>query len=88
MPIISPITSKSNARVKALRASFSGNASQPGDLLGIEGEHLIAEAIRSGYTFETLFLREGSEAVLNRPSLSALEARSTLILSQIGRAHV
>lgn len=82
MPIISPITSKSNARVKALRASFSGNASQPGDLLGIEGEHLIAEAIRSGYTFETLFLREGSEAVLNRPSLSALEARSTLILSR------
>jgi len=82
MPTISPITSKSNARVKALRASFSGDASKPGDLLGIEGEHLIAEATRSGFILETLFLREGSEAVLNRPSLSGIEARSTLILSR------
>ena len=77
-----PITSKSNARVKTLRASFSGTASQPGDLLGIEGEHLIAEAVRSGIALETLFLREGSEAVLSRPSLSTLQARSTLILSR------
>jgi TrmH family RNA methyltransferase len=77
-----PITSKSNARVKALRASFSGKASQPGDLLGIEGEHLIAEAIRSGFTLETLFIREGSESVLARPSLSGLQANSTLTLSR------
>ena len=77
-----PITSKSNARVKALRASFSGKASQPGDLLGIEGEHLIAEAIRSGLTLETLFIREGSESVLDRPSLSGLEANSTLTLTR------
>ncbi len=77
-----PITSKSNARVKALRASFSGNASQPGDLLGIEGEHLITEALRSGYMLETLFLREGSEAVLARSSLSGLDARTLLTLSR------
>jgi TrmH family RNA methyltransferase len=82
MPPSAPITSKSNARVKALRASFSGDASQPGDLLGIEGEHLIAEAVRSGCTLQTLFLREGSESILNRPSLSALEARDTLVLSR------
>ena len=77
-----PITSKSNARVKALRASFGGNASQPGDLLGIEGEHLIAEALRSGCTLESLFLREGSEAILTRPSLSSLDARTLFILSR------
>ncbi len=77
-----PITSKSNARVKALRASFSGKPSQPGDLLGLEGEHLIAEALRSGLRLETLFLREGSESVLARPSLAGLEAASTLILSR------
>ena len=82
MPTISPITSKSNARVKALRASFSGDASKPGDLLGVEGEHLIAEATRSGFTLETLFLREGSESALNRPSLAEIKARSTLILSR------
>jgi TrmH family RNA methyltransferase len=77
-----PITSKSNARVKALRASFNGDACQPGDLLGIEGEHLIAEAIRSGYDLETLFLREGSESVLNSPSLSRLKPRDTQLLTR------
>ena len=82
MPAPAPITSKSNARVKALRASFSGKASLPGELLGLEGEHLIAEAIRSGLSLETLFLREGSEDVLDRPSLASLNARDTLILSR------
>ena len=77
-----PITSKSNARVKALRASFSGKASQPGDLLGLEGEHLIVEALRSGLTLETLFLREGSESVLDRPSLAGLAASTVLTLSR------
>ena len=77
-----PITSKSNARVKALRASFNGDPSQPGDLLGIEGEHLISEALRSGYTLEALFLREGSGAILTRPALSALDPGTTLILNR------
>ena len=81
MPPSAPITSKSNSRVKALRASFTGAASQPGDLLGIEGEHLIAEAIRSGFTLQTLFLREGSESVLHRPSLSSLDIRNAILLS-------
>jgi RNA methyltransferase, TrmH family len=82
MPAHAPITSKSNARVKALRAAFSGKASQPGELLGLEGEHLIAEAIRSGLTLETLFLRDGSESVLDRPALAGIEAHSTLILNR------
>lgn len=82
MTAIAPITSKSNARVKALRASFSGKASQPGELLGLEGEHLIAEAIRSGFALETLFLREGSESMLDRSALVGLEATSTLTLSR------
>jgi TrmH family RNA methyltransferase len=81
MPAPAPITSKSNARVKALRASFSGKPSQPGELLGLEGEHLIAEALRSNLTLQTLFLRQGSEAVLTRPSLSALTTHDTLILT-------
>jgi TrmH family RNA methyltransferase len=82
MPTPAPITSKSNARVKALRASFSGKASQPGDLLGLGGEHLIAEALRSNLALETLFLREGSEDVLARPALASLNARDTFILSR------
>jgi RNA methyltransferase, TrmH family len=81
MPPTAPITSKSNARVKALRASFSGKPSQPGDLLGIEGEHLIVEAIRSGFALETVFLREGSESILDRAALSGLGANNTVTLS-------
>ncbi len=82
MPAPAPITSKSNARVKALRASFSGRPSQPGDLLGLEGEHLIAEAIRSGLTLETLFLREGSQNILDLPALADIEVHDTLTLSR------
>lgn len=82
MPSPAPITSKSNARVKALRASFSGKPSQPGDLLGLEGEHLITEALRSGLTLETLFLREGSEDILTRPALALASTTHTLTLSR------
>jgi TrmH family RNA methyltransferase len=76
-----PITSRLNARVKALRASFSGKAAAPGDLLGIEGEHLIAEALRSGVGFETVFVRQGSERVLERAALAELRDVDTLMLS-------
>jgi len=55
-----PITSRANARVKELRASLSGKAHKPGDLLGLEGEHLIHEAHLAGYSFETIYLREGT----------------------------
>jgi TrmH family RNA methyltransferase len=50
--------------VKALRAALNGRASQAGQLIAIEGETLILEAIRSGIRLETVFAREGSEAVV------------------------
>jgi TrmH family RNA methyltransferase len=81
MPLGAPITSRSNARVKALRAAFSGDARRPGDLIGLEGEHLIAEALRSHLTFDTVFLREGSDAVLDRPALAGLSTRNFVVLS-------
>ena len=74
------ITSRTNARVKALRASFSGKASRPGELVGIEGENLIGEALRSGLGFETVFVREGSEAVLQQ--LASLAAEECVVLSR------
>jgi TrmH family RNA methyltransferase len=81
MPLGAPITSRTNARVKALRAAFSGEARRPGDLVGIEGEHLIAEALRSGMELEAVFIREGSEAVLDRPSLAGLPTHNLVVLS-------
>ena len=81
MTLPPPITSRSNARVKALRAAFSGSASKPGDLLAVEGEHLIAEAVRSGIELEAVFLRAGSERTLERSALADLQAKDCLVLS-------
>ena len=60
------ITSRTNARVKTLRAAFSGKASKPGELVGIEGVTLIGEAAKSRLWFDTVYLREGSEEALER----------------------
>lgn len=73
------ITSRTNARVKALRASFDGKASRPGEVVGLEGEHLIAEAVRSGLALETVFVRTGSEGVLER--LGDVGAKNVVALS-------
>lgn len=61
-----PITSRSNARVKALRASFSGEASKPGELVGVEGEILVSEALHSVPFVDTVFVRQGSEDILSQ----------------------
>jgi TrmH family RNA methyltransferase len=74
------ITSKANAKVKALRAAFAGKASRAGELVGIEGEHLLGEAMRSGVALETVFVREGSERVLARPALEGLKAGEVLLV--------
>jgi TrmH family RNA methyltransferase len=67
-----PITSRANPRVKALRASFRTDARSETNLLGLEGEHLIGEAVRSGLRLQMVFVREGSPEVLNRiPKISA-----------------
>ncbi len=78
-----PITSRTNARVKALRASLSGEVRKPGDLLGLEGQNLIFEAHGAGYAFDELFLREGSEALLREsPWLSELRVGHRVVLSR------
>ena len=68
--------------MKALRASFSGEASQPGDLLGIEGENLIAEAIRSLLGFDTVYVREDSQAVLSRLQLQSVRVKDWVVLAR------
>jgi TrmH family RNA methyltransferase len=82
MTLPPPITSRTNARVKALRAASGGDANSPGDLLAIEGENLIVEAMRSGVRFDTVFVREGSHDVLRRPALEGLDATNWAVLSK------
>jgi TrmH family RNA methyltransferase len=49
------ITSHQNARVKELRAALAGNTRER---IAVEGENLVAEALRSGVTGTLLFVRE------------------------------
>jgi RNA methyltransferase, TrmH family len=52
------ISSRTNPRVKQLRAAFAGQARLSGGLVAIEGEHLVSEAMRSGLPFKTIFISE------------------------------
>jgi TrmH family RNA methyltransferase len=64
MQLPAPVTSRTNAKVKTLRAAFEGKAAHPGELVGIEGATLIGEAVRSNMRLDTVFVRQGSEPVL------------------------
>src|SRR5579875_122079 len=80
VPLPPPITSRTNARVKALRAAFEGKAFRPGEIIAIEGATLILEALRSGARIDALFVREGSEALL-QSALSELRTIPIVVLS-------
>jgi len=63
------VQSRQNGRVKELRAAFAKPGKSESGLVGLEGEHLIAEALRSGLRLATVFFRTGSEALLERLAL-------------------
>jgi len=54
------VNSKQNARLKELRRALRSPERQPGVLIGIEGPHLVEEALRAGLRFQTLFVGEGN----------------------------
>jgi TrmH family RNA methyltransferase len=64
------VQSRQNARVKELRASLTSGGRSDAGLVGIEGEHLLAEAVRSGIEIPTVFFRSGDEALLSRIALN------------------
>jgi TrmH family RNA methyltransferase len=61
------VTSRSNQRVKQLRAALTGNLRPSNGWVGIEGEHLVTEALRSGLALQTVFLAEGTSAPSHLP---------------------
>ncbi len=67
--------------MKELRASFSGKATKPGELLGIEGETLLREAHRAGIMLDTIYVREGQESLLTTGPLHSVSAKSRVVLS-------
>lgn len=57
----SVVSSRANGRVKQLRAAFAGQARLSGGMVAIEGDHLLAEALRSGMVLKTVFVSERRE---------------------------
>ena len=55
------VSSRANARVKQLRAAFAGQARLSGDMVAIEGDHLLEEALLSGMVLKTVFVSERRE---------------------------
>jgi TrmH family RNA methyltransferase len=55
------ISSRTNARVKQLRAAFQGHARLGGGMVAIEGDHLLEEALRSGMVLKSVFVSERRE---------------------------
>jgi RNA methyltransferase, TrmH family len=55
------VSSRTNARVKQLRAAFQGHARLSGGMVAIEGDHLLEEALRSGLVLKTVFVSERRE---------------------------
>jgi TrmH family RNA methyltransferase len=55
------VTSRSNTRVKQLRAAFAGQARLSGGMVAVEGDNLLTEALRSGMVLKTVFVSEGRE---------------------------
>jgi TrmH family RNA methyltransferase len=57
---VDPITSRDNRWLKRFRAALHGGE-MDGDTIGIEGPHLIAEAIQAGLAVEALLTCPGGE---------------------------
>jgi TrmH family RNA methyltransferase len=52
------VTSRTNPRVKQLRAAFAGQARLSSGLIAIEGDHLLEEALASGQVVKSIFVSE------------------------------
>jgi TrmH family RNA methyltransferase len=65
------VESKQNARLKALRKALNAGARDADGLVGIEGQHLLEEALRAGLHVPTVFVAQGAERVLDALSLPA-----------------
>jgi len=78
------ITSRSNARIKQLRAAFAGQARLSGGLVAIEGDNLLNEALRSGMVLKTIFISERRELPRSVPkSVEALWLANDIFASVV-----
>jgi TrmH family RNA methyltransferase len=65
------IESRQNSRIRELRAALTRGPQQ--DHIGIEGLHLLQEAIRSGLPLKTVFVASGHEGLLEQLAIGDAE---------------
>lgn len=76
------VQSRHNPRVKELRAALERPGKLASGLIAIEGERMLAEALRSGLTPQILFIESGRGALLDRLGQSR-EARARLDSAEV-----
>jgi TrmH family RNA methyltransferase len=59
------VQSKQNSRLKELRRALANPIRDGNQLVGIEGPHLLSEALRAGLKIHCVFAAQGAEASLN-----------------------
>jgi RNA methyltransferase, TrmH family len=67
------IESRQNARIKELRAGLTQGAPTAAGHIAVEGLHLVQEAVKSGLKLHTVFVRSGSEGLLEHLALNGTE---------------
>jgi RNA methyltransferase, TrmH family len=65
------VESRQNGRIKELRAGLARGARTPH--IAVEGLHLIEEAVKSGLELHTIFVRSGSEGLLEHLAVGDAE---------------
>lgn len=64
------VQSKQNSRLKELRRAVASPSRDGHELVGIEGPHLLSEALRAGLKIHCVFAAQGAEASLDRFHIS------------------
>ncbi len=67
------VQSRQNARVKELRAALRKSEKTASGLVAVEGLHLVEEALRSGLSAQTIFVRSGNLPLLEGLQLDGAE---------------
>ncbi len=74
------VASKQNSRLKELRHALAQPGRKTGGLVGLEGPHLVAEAVRAGLRMACVFVAEGEERLLDGIALP--DAMEVLVVPQ------
>jgi TrmH family RNA methyltransferase len=65
------VESRQNSRIKELRAGLARGVKSPH--IAVEGLHLTEEAVKSGLRLHTVFVRDGSEGLLEHLAVGDAE---------------